>query len=91
MHAVRATGRPQRLKHPLYVLYGSNTSTSQTFAPIASAVSAHGFQVTLGMLDSIVERVPNEAPLTIVTMSFEGMCLARAVFSAHLASRRAGG
>lgn len=31
-----------------------------------------GFKATLGILDSIVEHVPTDGPLIIVTASFEG-------------------
>ncbi|KAI0738944.1 bifunctional P-450:NADPH-P450 reductase [Daedaleopsis nitida] len=60
-------------KHKLYVAYGSNTGTSQTFAQrIASDAAAHGFKATLGTLDSITEHVPTDGPLVIITASFEG-------------------
>ena len=39
----KAAGPTQAPKHPLYVVYGSNTGTSQTFAQrIASDAPAHG-------------------------------------------------
>ncbi|RPD61291.1 bifunctional P-450:NADPH-P450 reductase [Lentinus tigrinus ALCF2SS1-6] len=60
-------------KHKLYVAYGSNTGTSQTFAQrIASDAPSHGFKATLGTLDSIASHVPTDGPLVIVTASFEG-------------------
>ncbi|KAH9899295.1 fatty acid hydroxylase [Cubamyces lactineus] len=63
----------QEPKHKLYVVYGSNTGTSQTFAQrVASDAPAHGFKATLGTLDSIVDHVPTDGPLVIVTASFEG-------------------
>ncbi|KAI0356058.1 fatty acid hydroxylase [Trametes cingulata] len=60
-------------KQKLYVVYGSNTGTSQTFAQrIASDAPCHGFKASLGTLDSITEHVPTDGPLVIVTASFEG-------------------
>ncbi|KAI0631143.1 fatty acid hydroxylase [Trametes polyzona] len=60
-------------KQKLYVVYGSNTGTSQTFAQrIASDAPAHGFKASLGTLDSITEHVPTDGPLVVVTASFEG-------------------
>ncbi|KAI0694739.1 bifunctional P-450/NADPH-P450 reductase [Earliella scabrosa] len=58
---------------PLYVLYGSNTGTSHSFAQrLASAASAHGYKATLGTLDSAASRLPTDGPVLIVTASFEG-------------------
>ncbi|KAI0676431.1 fatty acid hydroxylase [Trametes maxima] len=60
-------------KPKLYIVYGSNTGTSQTFAQrIASDAPSHGFRASLGTLDSIVEHVPTDSPLIVVTASFEG-------------------
>ncbi|OSC96348.1 fatty acid hydroxylase [Trametes coccinea BRFM310] len=60
-------------KQELYILYGSNTGTSQTFAQrIASDAPSHGFKAILGTLDSFVGRVPIDGPVVIVTASFEG-------------------
>ncbi|TCD65595.1 hypothetical protein EIP91_002442 [Steccherinum ochraceum] len=58
---------------PLYVLYGSNTGTSESFAQrIASDAASHGFRPTLGTLDSAVEHIPKDGPVFIVTASYEG-------------------
>jgi cytochrome P450/NADPH-cytochrome P450 reductase len=58
---------------PLYVLYGSNTGTSEAFAQrIASDAPAYGFRPSLGTMDSATERVPKDGPVIIVTASFEG-------------------
>ncbi|TBU21312.1 bifunctional P-450:NADPH-P450 reductase [Dichomitus squalens] len=60
-------------KHKLYVAYGSNTGTSQTFAQrIASEAPRRGFKASLGTLDSITDHVPTDGPLVICTASFEG-------------------
>ncbi|KAI0770686.1 fatty acid hydroxylase [Fomes fomentarius] len=57
----------------LYVLYGSNTGTSESFAQrLASAAPAHGFRALLGTLDSAVAHIPKDGPVLIVTASFEG-------------------
>ncbi|KAI0763071.1 flavoprotein-like protein [Trametes elegans] len=60
-------------KQKLYVVYGSNTATSQTFAlRIAGDAGSHGFKSMVGTLDSIAGHVPTDGPLVIVTASFEG-------------------
>lgn len=60
-------------KQPLYVLYGSNTGTAESFAQrIASEAPTHGFKATLGTLDSATGHIPTDGPVIIVTASFEG-------------------
>ncbi|TFK90994.1 bifunctional P-450/NADPH-P450 reductase [Polyporus arcularius HHB13444] len=59
--------------HPLYVLYGSNTGSSEAFAQrLASAAASHGFRASLGTLDSATAHLPKDGPVLIVTASFEG-------------------
>ncbi|KAH8103122.1 cytochrome P450 [Cristinia sonorae] len=59
--------------HPLQVLYGSNTGSSESFAQrIAVDAARHGFAATLGTLDSATSRLPTDRPVIIVTASFEG-------------------
>ena len=58
---------------PLYVLYGSNSGTSEGFAQrIASDAPAHGFRPSIGTLDSAAEKIPSDGPVVIITASFEG-------------------
>ncbi|KIM86528.1 hypothetical protein PILCRDRAFT_815766 [Piloderma croceum F 1598] len=58
---------------PLYILYGSNTGTSEAFAQrIASDAPVYGFLPSLATLDSATENVPKDGPVVIVTASFEG-------------------
>ncbi|EKM50262.1 uncharacterized protein PHACADRAFT_213993 [Phanerochaete carnosa HHB-10118-sp] len=58
---------------PLYVLYGSNTGTSEGFAQrIASAAAGQGFKATIGTLDSVSGHLPTDGPAIIVTASYEG-------------------
>ncbi|KAF9812238.1 hypothetical protein IEO21_06278 [Rhodonia placenta] len=60
-------------RQQLYVLYGSNTGTSEAFAQrVASDASAHGFRATMGTLDSFTEKLPTDGPVAIITASFEG-------------------
>ncbi|KAK0481963.1 fatty acid hydroxylase [Armillaria luteobubalina] len=60
-------------KPPLYVLYGSNTGTSEAFAQrIASEAATYGFAAKIGTLDSITGQLPTNGPIVIVTASFEG-------------------
>ncbi|KAJ7452215.1 fatty acid hydroxylase [Mycena latifolia] len=57
----------------LYVLYGSNTGTSEAFAQrIAGKAASYGFRGSIGTLDSAVGKVPKDGPVIIVTASFEG-------------------
>ncbi|KAI0785558.1 cytochrome P450 [Abortiporus biennis] len=57
----------------IYVLYGSNTGSSEAFAQrIASDAASHGFSATIGTMDSATEHVPTDGPVIIVTASFEG-------------------
>jgi cytochrome P450/NADPH-cytochrome P450 reductase len=59
--------------HPLYVLYGSNSGTSEGFAQrVASDAPVHGFRPSIGTLDSAAERIPSDGPVVIITASFEG-------------------
>jgi len=58
---------------PLYVLYGSNSGTSEGFAQrVASDAPAHGFRPSIGTLDSAVGKIPSDGPVVIITASFEG-------------------
>lgn len=58
---------------PLYVLYGSNSGTSEGFAQrVASDAPAHGFRPSIGTLDSAAEKIPTGGPVVIITASFEG-------------------
>ena len=58
---------------PLYVLYGSNSGTSEGFAQrVASDAPAHGFRPSIGTLDSAAEKIPSDGPVVIITASFEG-------------------
>ena len=58
---------------PLYVLYGSNSGTSEGFAQrVASNAPAHGFRPSIGTLDSAVDSIPSDGPVVIITASFEG-------------------
>lgn len=60
-------------KQTLYVLYGSNTGSCETFAQrIAGAARGHGFRAAIGTLDSAAGRIPRDGPVVLVTASFEG-------------------
>ncbi|KIP01419.1 hypothetical protein PHLGIDRAFT_32544 [Phlebiopsis gigantea 11061_1 CR5-6] len=63
----------ERDKKPIYVLYGSNTGTSESFAQqIASRSYKHGFRASIGTLDSAAGKLPTDGPVVIVTASYEG-------------------
>ncbi|KAJ7035907.1 fatty acid hydroxylase [Mycena alexandri] len=58
---------------PFYVLYGSNTGTSEAFAQrIANEAPSYGFRPSIGTLDSALGKVPKDGPVIIITASFEG-------------------
>ncbi|KAJ7508252.1 fatty acid hydroxylase [Mycena galericulata] len=58
---------------PFYVLYGSNTGTSEAFAQrVANEAPSYGFRPSIGTLDSAVGKVPTDGPVVIITASFEG-------------------
>ncbi|OCH86408.1 bifunctional P-450/NADPH-P450 reductase [Obba rivulosa] len=60
-------------KQALYVLYGSNTGSSEAFAQrIASGAASHGFRASIGTLDSATAHVPTDGPVAILTASYEG-------------------
>ncbi|KAJ7277919.1 fatty acid hydroxylase [Mycena rebaudengoi] len=58
---------------PLYVLYGSNSGTSEAFAQrVANDAPSYGFRPSIGTLDSALDKVPTNGPVVIITASFEG-------------------
>ncbi|KAJ7794087.1 fatty acid hydroxylase [Mycena olivaceomarginata] len=58
---------------PLYVLYGSNTGTSEAFAQrVANEAPSYGFCPSIGTLDSALGKVPTDGPVIIITASYEG-------------------
>ncbi|KLO19588.1 cytochrome P450 oxidoreductase OrdA-like protein [Schizopora paradoxa] len=58
---------------PLYILYGSNTGTCESFAQkLTSNALVHGFKASLSTLDSATNHLPTDGPIVIVTASFEG-------------------
>ncbi|KAH8809612.1 fatty acid hydroxylase [Flagelloscypha sp. PMI_526] len=60
-------------KHPIYILYGSNTGTCEGFAQtIANDAPKNGFKPVLGTLDSAAGALPTDGPVIIVSATFEG-------------------
>ncbi|KAF7375722.1 Fatty acid hydroxylase [Mycena sanguinolenta] len=58
---------------PFYVLYGSNTGTSEAFAQrIANEAPSYGFRPSIGTMDSATGKLPTDGPVVIITSSFEG-------------------
>ncbi|KAK7056328.1 hypothetical protein VNI00_002881 [Paramarasmius palmivorus] len=58
---------------PIYLLYGSNTGTSEAFAQrVANDAASHGFKAKLDTLDSFAGAVPTDGPVIIFTASYEG-------------------
>ncbi|KAJ7187242.1 fatty acid hydroxylase [Mycena filopes] len=72
----KTTGAALDAGIPFYVLYGSNTGTSEAFAlRIASEAPSYdrpGFRPSVGTLDSALGKVPKDGPVIIITASFEG-------------------
>ncbi|KAM5540807.1 hypothetical protein V8D89_005451 [Ganoderma adspersum] len=59
---------------PLFILYGSNTGSSKSFAErLASDAPTHGFCASINTLDSVSAKLPSGGPIVIVTASFEGL------------------
>ncbi|CAE6469239.1 unnamed protein product [Rhizoctonia solani] len=58
---------------PLYVFYGSNTGSCEGFAQIiVSRAPRNGFGAIVETLDNVVDNLPVDGPVIIVTASFEG-------------------
>ncbi|ESK91468.1 cytochrome p450 [Moniliophthora roreri MCA 2997] len=58
---------------PMYLLYGSNTGTSEAFAQrIANDAARYGFAARLGSMDSSTGKLPTDGPVVILTASYEG-------------------
>ncbi|KZT53966.1 cytochrome P450 [Calocera cornea HHB12733] len=60
---------------PVYVYFGSNTGSCESFAQnVVSDAPAHGFKAIIGMLDSLDElsKVQYDGPMIIITASYEG-------------------
>ncbi|KAK0195936.1 fatty acid hydroxylase [Armillaria mellea] len=67
------TSRLQQIVKRHFVLYGSNTGTSEAFAQrTASEAATYSFAAKIGTLDSITGQLPTNGPIVIVTASFEG-------------------
>ncbi|KAF7351739.1 Fatty acid hydroxylase [Mycena sanguinolenta] len=71
--APRAGGGGAATGVPFYVLYGSNTGTSEAFAQrIANEAPSYGFRPSIGTLDSALGKIPNDGPVVVITASYEG-------------------
>ncbi|KAF9263922.1 cytochrome P450 [Marasmius fiardii PR-910] len=58
---------------PLYLLYGSNTGTSEAFAQrVANDAARYGFAARLDTMDSSSGKLPTDGPVVIFTASYEG-------------------
>ncbi|KAK7052834.1 hypothetical protein VNI00_004153 [Paramarasmius palmivorus] len=58
---------------PLYLLYGSNSGTSEAFAQrVANDAAKHGFKAKLDTMDSFTGALPTDGPIMIFTASYEG-------------------
>ncbi|KAF5368039.1 hypothetical protein D9758_004480 [Tetrapyrgos nigripes] len=64
---------PVAARKPMYILYGSNTGTSEGFAQrIANDSTAYGFSAQIGTLDSATGNIPTDGPVVVITASYEG-------------------
>ena len=74
----KAPGLTETAKRPSHgtqatVLYGSNLGTTEEYArQIARSADLNGFDVTLGTLDSSVDRLPKSGVVLIATASYNG-------------------
>ena len=59
---------------PIEVYFGSNSGTCQAFASrLAMDASSHGFKVRINdSLDTATRNLPKDAPVVIITASYEG-------------------
>lgn len=60
-------------KKPMTILYGSNSGTCEGLSQtLAGAAVTHGFEATIKSMDAVVDRLPTDQPLIIITASYEG-------------------
>ncbi|KAK1223348.1 hypothetical protein PQX77_013780 [Marasmius sp. AFHP31] len=58
---------------PMYLLYGSNTGTSEAFAQrVGNDAAKYGFAARIGTMDSSTGQLPKDGPVIIFTASYEG-------------------
>ncbi|KAF9263923.1 bifunctional P-450/NADPH-P450 reductase [Marasmius fiardii PR-910] len=58
---------------PLYLMYGSNTGTSEALAQrVANDADKYGFAARLDTMDSASGKLPTDGPVVIFTASYEG-------------------
>ncbi|KAG7093355.1 hypothetical protein E1B28_007036 [Marasmius oreades] len=58
---------------PMYILYGSNTGTSEAFAQrVSNDAAKYGFVARLGTMDSLSGKLPTDGPVVLFTASYEG-------------------
>ncbi|KAG8717148.1 hypothetical protein FRC09_014692 [Ceratobasidium sp. 395] len=71
--SVEALSRGSAEGVPLYVYYGSNTGSCEGFAQtIVSRAARNGFRAVSDILDAVIEKIPEDGPVIIITASFEG-------------------
>ncbi|EJU05202.1 cytochrome P450 [Dacryopinax primogenitus] len=74
-HDARPAEVPVGTGIPMYVYFGSNTGSCESFAQnVVSDALAHGFRAVIATLDSIDElaKVHYDGPMIILTASYEG-------------------
>ncbi|KAF5345023.1 hypothetical protein D9758_010443 [Tetrapyrgos nigripes] len=69
----KSSATPVAAGKPIYILYGSNTGTSEGFAQrIANDSATYGFSAQIGTLDSATGNIPTDGPVVVITASYEG-------------------
>lgn len=65
---------PDKSNSQLLVLFGSNAGTCQALSSrlSAEAQSSHGYQVDVKDMDALLNRLPKDRPVIIITSSYEG-------------------
>ncbi|KAJ8077444.1 hypothetical protein PM082_001874 [Marasmius tenuissimus] len=58
---------------PMYLLYGSNTGTSEAFAQrVGNDAAKYGFAARIGTMNAFTGQLPKDGPVIIFTASYEG-------------------
>jgi cytochrome P450 / NADPH-cytochrome P450 reductase len=62
-----------KAKHPMTILYGSNSGTCEALAQnLARVTRSHGFEAHVDPLDAAVRKVPKEGPVVMISSTYEG-------------------
>jgi len=72
-HENAAAGKDEPARRPMSIFYGSNTGTCEALAQrLSTSAASHGFDATIGIMDSANGKLPKGRPVVFITASFEG-------------------